>query len=200
MSHKLTDEQYEFIKGEVVALFERYDVRCVPISGFELAYKMGIRLIPYSSLSKKKYEAAMKVSSDGFYVEDVEGRDKIFYNDSVVYERANMTILHEIGHCVLDHKGESDEEEAEAKFFAKYAAAPPPLVHHLQSPNPDNVAEIFSITYTAAVYACNYYRKWLAYGETFYKDYEIRLLALFFAAEAGSEPRYVCFRAKKKPY
>jgi len=101
MSHKLTDEQYEFIKGEVVALFERYDVRCVPISGFELAYKMGIRLIPYSSLSKKKYEAAMKVSSDGFYVEDVEGRDKIFYNDSVVYERANMTILHEIGHCVL---------------------------------------------------------------------------------------------------
>ena|GEM_PF-5899483 len=90
----------------------------------------------------------------------------------------------------LDHKGESDEEEAEAKFFAKYAAAPPPLVHHLQSPNPDNVAEIFSITYTAAVYACNYYRKWLAYGETFYKDYEIRLLALFFDAEAGSEPRY----------
>ena len=38
---RLTDEQYEFIKGEVVALFERYDVRCIPINGFELAYKMG---------------------------------------------------------------------------------------------------------------------------------------------------------------
>ena len=39
---RLSDEQYEFIKGEVVALFERYDVRCIPISGFELAYKMGV--------------------------------------------------------------------------------------------------------------------------------------------------------------
>ena len=35
---RLSAEQYEFIKGEVVALFERYDVRCIPISGFELAY------------------------------------------------------------------------------------------------------------------------------------------------------------------
>ena len=200
MSHRLADEQYEFIKGEVVALFERYDVRCVPISGFELACKMGIRLIPYSSLNKKKYEVAMKVSTDGFYVEDTEGMDIIFYNDFVAYERVNMTILHEIGHCVLDHKDGSDAEEAEAKFFAKYAAAPPPLVHHLQSPNPENVAEIFSITYTAAIYACNYYHKWLAYGENRYKDYEIRLLALFSAAEASNEPRCVCVRAKKKPY
>lgn len=107
---RLSDEQYEFIKGEVVALFERYDVRCIPISGFELAYKMGIILIPYSSLSDEQQSAAVSISTDGFYMEDNDGNDKIYYNDVITYERLNMTILHEIGHCVLDHEGESEEE------------------------------------------------------------------------------------------
>ena len=44
MSIRLSNEQYEFIKGEVVAIFERYDVRCIPISGFELALRWGSNL------------------------------------------------------------------------------------------------------------------------------------------------------------
>lgn len=175
---RLSDEQYEFIKGEVVALFERYDVRCIPISGFELAYKMGIKLIPYSSLDRAQRIAARKLSADGFYME-VDENDLIYYNDNRPYERTNMTILHEIGHCVLDHKNGSEEEEAEANFFAKYAAAPPPLVHRIKPDRPEEIAEIFNISYEAAVYALSYYKKWLAYGENDYTEYEIRLLQLF---------------------
>ena len=179
---KLSDERYEFLKGEVVSLFERYDVRCIPISGFELACKMAIKLIPYSTLAKEQYIAAMKISNDGFYLEDSFGNDIIYYNDAISYERLNMTLLHEIGHCVLDHKGESDEEEAEANFFAKYAAAPPPLVHCLRDKSPESIGDAFCISYTAAVYAVNYYKKWLTYGNSEYTDYEIRLLHLFDAA------------------
>ena len=176
---KLPDDRYEFIKGEVIALFERYDVRCIPISGFELACKMGIKLRAYSALTKEQRMTAMRISGDGFYLEDGFGTDIIYYNDAVSYERLNMTVLHEIGHCVLDHKGESDEEEAEANFFAKYAAAPPPLVHRLSDKSPENIEVAFCISYTAAVYACKYYQKWLAYGNNNYTDYEIRLLRLF---------------------
>ncbi len=176
---RLPDERYEFIKGEVVALFERYDIRCIPISGFELACKMGIKLVPYSALAKDQCMAAMKISSDGFYMEDNLGTDIIYYNDVVSYERLNMTLLHEIGHCVLDHEGESEEEETEANFFAKYAAAPPPLVHCLSDKSPESIEDAFCISYTAAVYAGNYYRKWLVYGDYNYTDYEIRLLHLF---------------------
>lgn len=129
---RLSNDQYEFIKSEVVALFERYDVRCIPISGFELAFKMGIQMIPYSSLNHMKQTAALTISSDGFYMEDQYSNDIIFYNDSVAYDRMNMTVMHEIGHCVLDHRGET-EEEAEASFFAKYAMAPPPLVNRIWS-------------------------------------------------------------------
>lgn len=181
---RLTDEQYEFIKGEVVALFERHNVRCVPISGFELAYKMGISIIPYSALTEKQRAATMRISTDGFYMEDSHSNDIIYYNDDdrISYERANMTILHEIGHCVLDHTGESDEDETEAGFFAKYAAAPPPLIHRIKPKMPEEIADAFDISYEAACYAMAYYRKWLAYGGQNYTEYEVRLLRLFDAA------------------
>ena len=100
---KLSDEVYEFIKQEVIDLFIRYDIKCTPISGFELAQKMGIVVIPYSALSKRKLRKARKISPDGFYLEAGDGKEYIYYDDTSGYERSNMTILHEIGHCVLGH-------------------------------------------------------------------------------------------------
>lgn len=180
---QLANEQYEFIKGEVIALFERYDIRCIPINGFEIAYKMGMKLIPYSSLSSKKLMAITKSSQDGLYIEDLDGNDLIYYNDKTSYARMNMTILHEIGHCVLDHQGINEaEEEAEARFFAKYAVAPPPLVHRISPKCSEELGAIFHISRTAAIYAYDYYQKWLAYSGKYYTDYEMKLLQLFAVA------------------
>lgn len=180
---KLTDERYEEIKEEVIDIFIRYGVRCIPISGFELAYKMGIRLIPYSSLDAKKQEAAIRVSTDGFYFEPGDGKEYIYYNDDICYRRANMTILHEIGHGVLGHhEGMGlDEAEAEAKFFAKYAAAPPPLIHQFEIECPGGIADLFAVSYEAAVYAFDYYQKWLHKHRQIgiYYTYEKQLLQLF---------------------
>ena len=180
---RLADERYEEIKEEVIDLFVRYDVRCIPISGFELAYKMGIRLVAYSTLSSKKLETALRVSTDGFYFEPGNEREYIFFNDSIAYERANMTILHEIGHGVLGHHEgmDPDEAETEAKFFAKYAAAPPPLIHQLKPEYPEEIADSFAISYEAAIYAFDYYQKWVRkHRQTgIYYAYEKRLLQLF---------------------
>ena len=102
---KLSDEKYEFIKGEVVHIFEMYEIRCIPASGFEIAIKMGITLIPYSGLSRRKLKAARAISEDGFFCEN-GGKEIIYYNDmDYKYDRQNFTILHEIGHIVLDHTG-----------------------------------------------------------------------------------------------
>ena len=56
---KLTDEEYEFIKGEVIHIFEKYNIKCIPVSGFEIASKMKITLIAYSGLSKRKLKKAI---------------------------------------------------------------------------------------------------------------------------------------------
>lgn len=182
--YRLTDDRYEFIKEEVVHLFEHYGVNCIPINGFELAYKLGIRLVPYSTLSKKKREAAMRISPDGFFLETASG-ERIYFNDDKIeenYAHVNMTVLHESGHDVLGHTGleeYADIEEAEAGFFAKYAAAPPPLVHRLPVINPYTIQEAFCLSEIAAYNAYSYYQKWLHYGKKYYLPYEKKLLQLF---------------------
>lgn len=178
---KLSNEEYEFIKGEVVHVFEKYKIRCIPVSGFEIASKMKITLFPYSGLSNSKLGHALKLSEDGFFIED-NGSEYIFYNDiGRSYERQNWTILHEIGHIVLDHTGHSEHEEHEADFFAKFAIAPPVLVHKIGARCPEDIFDVFNISYEAAVYAFSYYCTWKARlnrGARLDK-YESRLLRLY---------------------
>ena len=180
---RLDDDMYEFIKAEVVDLFVRHDVKCIPISGFELADKMGIILMPYSALSEKKLITAHKVSPDGFYMEPGNGKEYIWYNDEVGYERCNMTILHEIGHAVLGHSENMDSEvaESEAAFFAKYAAVPPSLIYKIQPACPQEIASIFCISYEASWYAWEYYHKWrrVHAANGWFTEYEVRLNKLY---------------------
>lgn len=157
---KLTNEEYEFIKGEVCHIFKKYKVKCIPVSGFEIASKMKITLVAYSGLSERKRKKAIEVSDDGFFLEE-DGHEYIFYNDNDrSYERQNWTILHEIGHIVLDHTGHSEHEEDEANFFAKYAIAPPVLIHKIGAESPYDIYETFDISLEAAFYAYDYYLTW----------------------------------------
>ena len=43
---RLSDERLEEIKVSVVNMYEKFDINCVPISAFEIATKMGIKVIP----------------------------------------------------------------------------------------------------------------------------------------------------------
>lgn len=179
---RLSNQRYEEIKKIVVQLFEDYDVRCVPINAFELATRIGIILVPYSSLSKKQLSKVRNNSDDGFFLETEKNgirEYRIYYDDSKPYGRINHTIMHEIAHCVLDHQEGTHIEETEAAFFAKYALAPPPLIHKYELDTPEEISDLFDISYEAAIYAMDYYQKWLHYGSPDYTSYEKRMLHLF---------------------
>ena len=175
----LSNERYEEIKNIVADTFESFDIHCTPISGFELASQMGVTVIPYSVYSQKGVQELMlKRSKDGF---SIMRNDKwyMYYNDKKKYDRINNTIMHENAHIILDHTEDSELAEKEANFFAKFALAPPVLIHKLDLKNVEDVAERFEISYEAAVYAWDYYEKWLRYGGDYYKNYEIKLCNLF---------------------
>lgn len=181
---KLSNDTYEEIKNVVIETFAEYDIKSVPISAFEMAVKMGITIIPYSALSEEKQEAAFKISEDGYSVEKSNNEWIIYYNDFCNnYGRINQTIMHEIGHYTLGHINEGDLEEAEAKFFAKYALAPPPLIHNMKTEiNVESIMQTFDISYEAAAYAYKYYKNWLLFGERDYTEYELKMLRLFSVA------------------
>lgn len=107
---KLTDEEYEFIKGEVTHIFLFYKVKCIPVSGFEIASKMGISLITYSCLSKKKLSASLKASEDGFFLETGD-HEYIFYNDIDRFRNGNK-----VGQPVFLHPGDKLYEKHKRLF------------------------------------------------------------------------------------
>lgn len=179
MALRLTDERLEQIKESVVKMYEQFDINCVPISAFEVATKMGIKVIPYSAYSERIQALMLKESEDGFNVERENGEFYIFYNDEKNYGRTNNTIMHEIGHIVLEHSQDSELAEKEVKFFAKYALAPPVLIHKFELKDPYSISETFDISFEAACYALTYYNKWLAYGGKNYTSYELKILNLF---------------------
>ena len=178
MSFRLSNNRCEEIKEIVVDTFVRLNIRCVPISGFEIATKLGAKIIPYSSQNEETYLLMLLRSEDGFTMK-YDGEWYIYYNDEKSYGRINNTLAHESGHIVLDDSEESPLAEAEAKVFAKYAIAPPVLIHELGLKNALEVYNRFDISFEAAGYAFSYYRKWLTYGNKDYTNYERRLLQLF---------------------
>lgn len=179
MSFRLSGNRCEEIKRVIVDTFVQFNVRCIPISGFEIATKLGATVIPYSAYSDDVKVLLIKRSEDGFSIEKAPGEWYIYYNDAMSYGRINNTIMHENGHIVLDHSQESELADAEARFFAKYALAPPVLIHRLNLKNSNEIASAFAISAEAARYAYSYYEKWLRYGESNYTDYEVTLLNNF---------------------
>ena len=94
-------------------MFVEYGISCAPINGFEIAHKMGVKVIPYSAIAPGKRELLIKESEDGFSVQRTNGQWYIYYNDEKNYRRINNTIMHEIGHIVLDHSEDSELAEKE---------------------------------------------------------------------------------------
>lgn len=175
---RLSDETYEFIKQTVADMFVDYDIKGVPICAFEIAVKIGLTVIPYSALDATKQFEALKYSTDGYSVEMPNGEWVIYYNDATKkYERINQTIMHEIGHYLLGHTEAGEKEEAEAKFFAKYALASPVLIHNMKTEKTvENIMGEFEIGYQAAMIALDNYYKRLTYGPKDYVIYERQIL------------------------
>lgn len=73
MGIQLHNDRLEEIKRIVTDMYVRYEISCVPISGFEIANKMGICVIPYSAISVTKRYLLLMKSEDGFSVEKNEG-------------------------------------------------------------------------------------------------------------------------------
>lgn len=176
---RLRDSEYEYIKEMVSMMFVDYNISGVPINVFQAAEKMGIELIKYSSLPLDLCLNAMEKNADGFSIETNNAEWIIYYNDITKDDsRINQTIMHEIGHYILGHTNDGETEESEAKFFAKYALAPPPLIHNMEKQiTIDNIMSTFQIGYEAASYAYRYYHQWKEYGADEYLDYEKQILS-----------------------
>ena len=77
MAFRLSDNRCEKIKEIVVNTFEELDIRCIPISGFEMATKLGAVVVPYSSKSEETRQLMLKESEDGFSAKKFQSVPKV---------------------------------------------------------------------------------------------------------------------------
>lgn len=178
---RLPSHRYEQIKLRVVALFAMVGERSIPIDPFAIAGKLGVHVVAYGSLDGVGKVACLKRSKSGFklFLKALDGTSAwyIYYNETKPWGHVRFTILHEIGHIVLEHLQESDVAEAEANFFAKYAIAPPVLVNLIRPNDYMDIAEAFELSNEGAMYSWNYYCRWLRIFD--FKDYELKLKSMF---------------------
>ena len=190
----LTDERCEEIKELIVEMYEETEIDICPIDCFEVAKRLHYIVRAYSTLMQEKRREALRFDPDGYSKVEKNSATGmyeyvIYYNDITVCNegRIRMTIFHEIGHCYLGHHDNPDDsnseiEEAEAKFFAKYAIAPPPLINVKNCEDMWDVQNTFKTSGDASYNIFDYFQKWLQYGPRNYMDYEIHLLELFHCA------------------
>ncbi|MBQ9209537.1 MAG: ImmA/IrrE family metallo-endopeptidase [Oscillospiraceae bacterium] len=182
---RLSGNRYDEIEREVIKLFTKLMINRLPVDCYEICKQLGIEVVPYSMMSEKKRKMLTMASEDGCHAlwEIDEGVYVIviYYNDEMPGRRIRFTIMHELGHIILGHSEHSDLAESEANYFAKYALAPPPLVHKLKIDDYMELAEEFDISRECAYYAMQRYSKWLKYGSPELLEHEVTLLSLFSA-------------------
>lgn len=151
--------RYEEIKETVAKTLHLGKITKLPICPYTLADSLGIEMVAYSSLSEKKRKACFEFSDEGFILDNT-----IYYNDFMYEKRTRFTLMHEIGHIMLNHRIESDITEKEANFFAKYILAPPILIYaHDRTFDMDEykIKKIFHVSDEISGYIYDYYKKWI---------------------------------------
>mgnify|MGYP002552889255 FL=1 len=126
-----------------------------PLDTFSLVQSYGIKVVSYSKLSSHPdtsfQEIVNSFSSYGFLSRDKKtNRAIIYYNDTNAKEIINFTLLHELGHYLMNHEKECKENENLANCFARNLIAPASICFKLGLVDPYKLSDYFHISLSAA--------------------------------------------------
>lgn len=131
-------------------LYKELQIKTLPLDCHDIFTRRGYRLIKYSELSHQKRSACMKLSSDSCVIADT-----VYYNENKNEARIRFSMIHELGHIVLDT---NDEDEADR--FASHMLAPRIAIHKMPYKTADAIHHYFGLSYMASNRALSDYRKW----------------------------------------
>lgn len=172
-------EQCDFFRI-ILDAYVTCDIRSFPIDCIEVIKRLKIPLFKYSELSPKKKRECYRVSNEAFKL-----KGKIYYNDAFPYiYRQHFTLMHEVGHILLGHVGDTKENDDEADDFASHFLAPRILIHKYGYRDAEQLHGAFGLSYKASNKALISYKEWfrnISYSITRKPtEPELRLEHIFF--------------------
>lgn len=150
---------YNFIYRKILEVYKKCRIDSFPINCKDILKSYKHTICPYSFLESKNKElldVCLEYSEDAFRFKNM-----IYYNDSQPKARINFSLMHELGHIILDHHGEYDWQEVEANAFASHILAPRIVIHFSRCESPNDVQKAFGLSSEASEYAYNSYLDWL---------------------------------------
>lgn len=128
----MTEARKTEIQNVVEKVFQQYGITKTPYKFIKvICQNENISLIPVPGFSDD-IEA---------WIENIDGRYDILYNQNKIEERQNFTLAHELGHYFLQHLKQgslvdneesltknNDEKECEANYFASNFLLPKDLI------------------------------------------------------------------------
>lgn len=150
---------YNFIYGKILKAYRKSGVDSFPFSTKDVLHYHGYTIVPYSFLETKKKglsEMCFQYSEDAFRFKNL-----IYYNDMQPKSRIDFSLMHELGHILLEHQGEYDWQETEANYFASNILAPRMAIHYARCTSPEDVHKKFKLSPEASKYAYDSYLSWI---------------------------------------
>lgn len=151
---------YEKIYSAVLDVYQKCQIYSFPFSCKDVLARYGYRLMSYHEIAKQNKELSQMCA---LYSEDAfmdRAHHLILYNSDVPGLRPRFTQMHELGHIVLAHEGEKEEQEKEANLFAGMILAPSMAIHYSHLRDPEDLSCAFQISYDAATCALRQYYRW----------------------------------------
>jgi ribosomal protein S14 len=139
----------EIISG-IVSVYQQCEVLSFPIDCKDILIRYGYEIRKYSELSERKLKACMVLSEDATTIDGT-----VYYNDSKSKGRIRFSLMHELGHIILDTDIEKD-----ADTFSSNILAPRMAIHYSKCKNAEDVVRNFDLSRQAAKVAFDDYLGW----------------------------------------
>lgn len=165
----------EYIKQKILSVYKECGICSFPIDCFGILKHYGFVIRTYEEAKLKDpqlYEALRSYSDDA-----MKYHNYVYYNHHGNIGHIRFSLMHELGHHILGHIGESKRNEDEADYFASNILAPRSLIYTLNCKNAEDVHATFEISYAAAN------RAWYDYRHRYRTDAERALKELIFPPE-----------------
>ena len=149
---------YKLISDKTLDVFLECEIKEFPVNCFKILKHYGFKLYTYAemhSINQRLSEMCRKYSDDAFRYQNI-----ICYNENVIDSRIRFSLMHELGHFVLEHKETSRENEEEADYFASCMLAPRVAIHKTLCRTADAIHDTFGLSYAASNRALADYKKW----------------------------------------
>lgn len=148
----------ERIKEKVIEVYKECDIHTFPIDCFAILEHYGMRTITYCDVKQNNPELYLAISS---YSKDAfRFRMSVYYNSCNTDRRIRFSLMHELGHYILGHEEETQENEDEADCFASHMIAPRIAIEEFGCTTADELHERFKLSYAASNRTLMDYNKW----------------------------------------